>query len=71
MNVGSSTQLDELVAQAQQEVRGVAAKDLRDSEGLRQRVATQLSQVRSALDGMLVERPRRRTLRQAIMAGEA
>ena len=38
---------------------------------LRQRVATQLAQVQSALDGMLVERPRRRILRQATAPGEA
>ena len=63
LNVGSNDQLDELVAQAQQAVRGVAAKDLRGSSDLRQRVATDLSRVQSALDGMLVDRPRRRILR--------
>ena len=47
------------------------AQELRDSQGLRQRVATQLAQVQSALDGMLVERPRRRILRQAQSPGEA
>ena len=36
---------------------------------LRQRVAGQLSRVQSALDGMLVDRPRRRILRQAAGAG--
>ena len=34
LNVGSSAQLDGLVAQAQQAVRGVAAKDLRSSSDL-------------------------------------
>ena len=63
LNVGNSAQLDELVAQAQQAVRGVAAKDLRGSSDLRQRVATELSRVQSDLDGMLVSRPRRRILR--------
>ena len=52
-------------------VRGVAAQDLRDSDALRQRVATQLTQVQTALDGMLLERPRRRILRQAAAPGEA
>ena len=48
----SNDQLDALVAQAQQAVRGVGARDLRGSGDLRQRVATQLSQVQSALDGL-------------------
>jgi hypothetical protein len=63
LNVRSNDQLDALVAQAQQAVRGVGAKDLRGSGDLRQRVATQLSQVQSALDGLMVERPRRKILR--------
>jgi hypothetical protein len=65
LNVRSNQQLDELVERAQRAVRGVAAQDLRDSDDLRRRVASQLSQVRTALDGLLVERPRRRILRQA------
>jgi hypothetical protein len=64
LNVGSSAQLDELVAQARQAVRGVAAKDLWGNGELRQVVATDLSRVREALDGMLVSRPRRRILRK-------
>ena len=64
LNVGSNAQLDELVAHAQQAVRGVAAKDLRSSSDLRQQVATDLSRVQTALDGMLVDRPRRRILRK-------
>ena len=69
LNVRSNDQLDALVAQAQQAVRGVAAKDLRGSVDLRQRVATQLSQVQSALDGMLVDRPRRRIIRPVTTQG--
>ena len=69
LNVRSSEQLDELVEQAQRAVRGVAAQDLRDSQALRHRVAGQLAQVQSALDGMLVERPRRRILRQVPTPG--
>jgi len=63
LNVSSNAQLDELVAQAQQVVRGVAARDLRGDSGLRQQVATDLSKVQAALDGMMVDRPRRRILR--------
>jgi hypothetical protein len=69
LNVRSNVQLDELVERAQQAVRGVAAQDLRDSQGLRQRLATQLTQVQSALDGMIVDRPRRRILRQPAAGG--
>lgn len=70
LNVRSNAQLDALVAEAQRIVRGVGAQDLRDSAGLRDRVATQLSQVQSALDDLLIERPRRRIVRSA-PGGEA
>lgn len=63
LNVRSNEQLDELVSQAQQAVRGIGPQDLRDSGDLRQRVASELSQVRSALDGLMVDKPRRRIIR--------
>ena len=63
LNVGSNAQLDALVEQAQQVIRGVGPQTLRDNDGLRRHVATQLSQVQSGLDGMLVDRPRRRLIR--------
>jgi hypothetical protein len=65
LNVRSNDQLDALVAQAQRVVRNVGAQDLRDSEALRGQVATQLSRVQASLDAMLVDRPRRRILRNA------
>jgi hypothetical protein len=71
LNVRSNTQLDELVERAQRAVRGVQAQDLRDSGGLRQRVGAELSRVQTALDDLLVDRPRRRILRQAPTAGGA
>jgi hypothetical protein len=64
LNVRSNAELDQLVAQAQQVVRGVAPQQLRDNEGLRQHVATELSRVQSVLDGLLVDRPRRSILRR-------
>jgi len=64
LNVRSNQQLDELVGQAQQIVRGVEPQSLRDSEPLRQQIATQLSAVGSVLDGLLVDRPRRAILRR-------
>ena len=70
LNVRSNQQLDELVVQAQRAVRGVAAQDLRDSQSIRQEVVTQLAQVQNSLDAMLIDRPRRRILRNATAGGE-
>jgi hypothetical protein len=64
LNIGSNAQLDELVTQCQQIVRGVDPQQLRDNTPLRQRVAEQLTQVETVLDTLWVERPRRRVLRQ-------
>ena len=50
-------------------MRNVGAQDLRDSEALRGQVATQLSRVQASLDAMLVDRPRRRILRNAPASG--
>jgi hypothetical protein len=69
LNVRSNPQLDELVERAQRVVRGVAPQDLRDSAAIRQRVADSLGQVRLSLDALLVDRPRRRILRQAGTGG--
>lgn len=63
LNVRSSEQLDALVSQCDQIVQGVSPNELRDNGGLRQQVATQLSGVQSVLDGLLVDRPRRRIIR--------
>ena len=71
LNVRNNPQLDALVEQAQRAVRGVGAQELRDSGALRREVAGQLSRVQSSLDALLVERPRRRILRQAAAPGEA
>jgi hypothetical protein len=69
LNVRSNDQLDSLVAEAQRAVRGIDAQDLRQGEGLRRAVASQLSRVQASLDEMLVERPRRRILRQSAGSG--
>ena len=63
LNVRSNEQLDALVAEAQQIVRGVGPQALRDSGSLRQRVSSDLTRVQSALDDLLVDRPRRRIVR--------
>jgi hypothetical protein len=64
LNVRSSDQLDQLVADAQRVIRGVEPQALRDNAGLRQHVATEMSRVQSVLDGLLVDRPRRNILRR-------
>src|SRR5262249_39174194 len=69
LNVRSNAQLDGLVGRGQRAVRGVAAQDPRDSASIRQRVADSPGQVRVALDALLVDRPRRRILRQAAAGG--
>ena len=71
LNVRSNDQLDALVAEAQRAVRGVSPQQLRDSGAVRQGVAARLADVRSALDGLLVDRPRRRILRAPAAAGGA
>jgi len=64
LNVRSSEDLDGLVEQCQGIVRGVQPQNLRDDQGLRQHVATELGQVKGVLDDLLVDRPRRNILRR-------
>jgi hypothetical protein len=71
LNVRSNAQLDALVAQAQQVVRGVGPQALRDNQSLRQRVTSDLTRVQSALDDLLVDRPRRRIVRGAVPREES
>lgn len=59
LNIGSSEQLDRLVAQAQGAVRGVTAQRLRDNADLRRTVQFALSSVQTRLDEMMVDRPKR------------
>jgi hypothetical protein len=63
LNISSSQELDELVERAQGVISGVQPQSLRQDASLRQQVATQLSGVQSVLDGLMIDRPRRRILR--------
>ena len=63
LSVRSNPELDQLVEQAQQLIKGVSPQELRDGDALRQRMAAQLSQVQSSLDALIVDKPRRRILR--------
>ncbi len=63
LNVRSNAQLDDLVLQTQRIVQGVAPQQLRENASLRQQVAGQMSGVQSVLDGLLIDRPRRKIIR--------
>jgi len=65
LNVRSNEELDQLVQQCQGIVRGVKPQSLRDDQSLRQEVASELSQVGTVLDNLLVERPRRNIMRRS------
>ena len=69
LDVGSNAELDALVERARRLVRGVGARDLRETPPVRTRVATGMARIRDSLDAMLVDRPRRRVLRRAEPAG--
>ncbi|MGB7160772.1 MAG: hypothetical protein WBD40_22095 [Tepidisphaeraceae bacterium] len=64
LNVRSNPELDELVDRARKLMGDVAPDDLRESAPMRERLAAQLAGVRTSLDELLVDRPRRRILRQ-------
>jgi len=65
LNVRSNEQLDVLVAQCQGIVQGIQPQELRKRGELRQQVASELSGVQAALDGLLSDRPRRQIIRTA------
>ena len=63
LNVRSNPDLDRLVAQAQELVRGVTPQELRDNDGLRRLVATEMAGVQATVERMIVDAPRRRLIR--------
>jgi hypothetical protein len=63
LNIRSNEQLDELVHRAQSIVSDASPQQLRENQTLRQQVHGQLAVVQQSLDGLLVDRPRRRILR--------
>ena len=70
--VRNGDDLERLVEQAQDLVRGIRPQDLRQPGQLRERIASDLVRVGQDLESMLVERPRRRIVRTgiAVRAGE-
>lgn len=63
LNVRSNPELDRLVDSAQQAIGGVRPQALRDDQALRRRIAGELSSVAKSLDGLVIDQPRRRILR--------
>lgn len=55
LNIRSNEQLDRLVEQARQIVQGVEPQELRDNATLRSHIASELSQVQTVLDDMIVD----------------
>jgi hypothetical protein len=66
LNVSSNEQLDALVKQVQDLIRGTGPQDLRNNTALRQHVGQQLAEVQAAVEGLLVPQPRRRILRSVL-----
>ena len=63
LNVSSNPSLDALVEQARRLVQGITPGHLRDNESLRQDVAGEMARVRSQVETLIVEAPRRRLVR--------
>lgn len=61
-NVVDDKQLAELVSKCKGVLAGVKADDLRDTPKMRQAVTASLSQVKSVLDQMVVDKPGRKTM---------
>ena len=55
-----------LVAQAQELVQGVKPQDLRDNDGLRRLVASEMAGVQTSVERMIVDAPRRRIIRPQV-----
>ncbi|NDC55289.1 MAG: hypothetical protein EBZ69_00380 [Alphaproteobacteria bacterium] len=62
MNVRSNAQLEGLIRQANELVSGIDVKDLRKNNNLRQSLTQQMSGVKSALDSLITNAPRRRVM---------
>tara|TARA_R110002049_G_scaffold4601_5_gene32454 strand:+ start:640365 stop:641231 length:867 start_codon:yes stop_codon:yes gene_type:complete len=63
LNIGSSSELENLVDRARSVVSGVDPQALRSRADLRDRISGQLSSVQASLDGLMVDRPRRNIIR--------
>src|SRR5262249_49607901 len=63
LNVRSNPELDALVEEARHLVQGVSPQNLRDNDGLRQQIASEMTRVREQVAGLITDAPRRRLVR--------
>jgi hypothetical protein len=63
LNVRGSAELDGLVEQAQELVKGVEPQQLRDNAQLRTEIATKMAEVRTGVEALITDVPRRRLVR--------
>ena len=63
LNVTGAAGLEQVVHHAESLLSGTSAEQLRASSSVRRSVSAGLARVQSSLDGLLVDRPRRRVLR--------
>lgn len=63
LNIGSNADLDKLVNEAGELVKGIAPQELRDSKLLRQDIAKGLADLTGKLEPLLVNQPRRKIIR--------
>jgi hypothetical protein len=59
VDLGSNGELQKLVDQAQQVIQGVTPADLRQNDFVRAKVVEQLAGIQTAVDGLMVSKPRR------------
>jgi hypothetical protein len=59
LDIGSNAELQELVDKAQNVVKGVNAGELRENTDVRNAVASQLAEIQQAMDGLMVNKPKR------------
>jgi hypothetical protein len=70
LNIGSSVELNNLVASARRIVGNVTAQDLRTNASVKAHVTNNFAEVRTAIDELLVERPRRNLRRPGATANQ-
>jgi hypothetical protein len=63
LNVSSGAELDGLVEKAQELVKGVEPQQLRDNAALRSEIAAKMAEVRTGVEALITDVPRRRLVR--------
>jgi hypothetical protein len=63
LNIRSNPELDTLVEQAQELVRGVRPQELRNDQALRRHVGEEMERMQARVESLIVDAPRRRIIR--------